>query len=85
MTSEERESEKMDNAKANILIFLPAMKELEAMGYDPVKVMTGKPSFVEIEATYVALTRAKAKYPQWYKEVSAETDKMMINLKKQVA
>lgn len=55
-----------------IIMFLPVMKELESMGYNPLKIMFQEGSFADIENTYIALTRAKAKYPKWYAIVSKE-------------
>jgi hypothetical protein len=44
------------------------MKELELMGRNPIDIMfgSGEVTIEEIEDTYIAFTRAKAKYPKWY-------------------
>ena len=73
-----------EEGKIHIEIFLPVMKELEAMGYNPVEVMFGDGSLPmnTIEACYVALNRAKARYPKWHKEVSKWINGIMIKLQK---
>lgn len=55
--------------KNHILAFLPVMKELEAMSINPVRLMfsTNLPTIDEIEKCYVAISRARIKYPEWYK------------------
>jgi len=63
--------------KNHILAFLPVMKELELMGHNPVKVVFGGGmNITEIEACYVAIGRAKVKYPKWYKVVSEWINKI---------
>ena len=61
-----------EQQKARILTFLPVMKELEATGFNPVEIMfkPGLPTINKIKAVYVAISKAKVKYPDWYKEVS---------------
>ena len=63
--------------KEKILIFLPVMKELEIMGYNPIENMSGEQTMDKLEKRYVALTAAKRKYPKWYKEVSYWVNKLM--------
>ncbi len=55
------------------MVFLPVMMELEAMGYNPVELMFRETpvSITEIEAVYVAIAKAKTKYPKCY-AVTAE-------------
>ncbi len=64
-------------AEQKILIFLPVMKELELMGLNPVKVMFSSRTFEETEKTYVAIGRAREKYPDWYAIVSRWMNKLM--------
>lgn len=58
--------------KNHVLAFLPVMIELEAMGLNPVKVMfSSEPLTMEIiEKCYIAITKTKLKYPEWYKVMS---------------
>lgn len=69
----------MDDWKNRILTFLPVMKEVEAMGHNPVEMMFGDgfPTMEEVEIGYVALSRAKEKYPEWYKVVGKWINKQM--------
>ena len=62
-----------EEAEAKVMVFLPVMIELEAMGFDPVDLMFNENpvSIADIEAVYVAIHRAKAKNPKWY-AVNAE-------------
>ena len=57
-----------EEAEAQVMVFLPAMIELEVMGYNPVDLMFNEkpPSIEEIEAVYVAMQRIKTKYPKCY-------------------
>jgi hypothetical protein len=67
--------------KNHILAFLPVMIELEAMGWNPVKVaFCGELKMDEIEAVYVALNRAGKKYPKWKNVISAWMAKRMRNI-----
>lgn len=66
-------------AKNRILAFLPVMKELELMGIDSVENMfvVGESSMLSVESTYIAIARAKEKYPEWYRVISVWIDGMM--------
>lgn len=68
-----------DQRKKHILAFLPVMKELEKKGYDPVGIMFGPaPLTMEIvEACYMALCRAKEKYPTWNDVLDRWMDRRM--------
>lgn len=66
--------------KEKILIFLPIMKELEAMGLNPIKIIFGKRSFEDAENCYIAIAKTKKKYPNWYKEVSEYVNKLMLEM-----
>ena len=72
-----------EKAKAQVMVFLPVMKELEAMGHNPVELMFGeKPAgVVEFEAIYVAIQKAKTKYPKWYAATTEHLVKLMAKLK----
>lgn len=67
----------MISNKEIILIFLPVLKELEEMGLNPIEYMSGKPTMNKLEKRYMAIMRAKIKYPDWYKEVSGWINKLM--------
>jgi hypothetical protein len=55
------------STKAKIQAWLPVMKEIEAAGHDPVKLMfSGKISIAACEIIYRAITVCKTKYPEWY-------------------
>ena len=55
------------------------MKELEKMGLSPIGTLFSENrSFETTEKCYQALTKAKAKYPKWYKEVSVLIDGLMV-------
>jgi len=74
------EEYKYDNSQKNhILTWLPVMKELERMGYNPVKLLFTKIelSMKEIEDSYVALSTCKERYPEWYKIVSSYVDNIL--------
>lgn len=62
--------------KRKILLWMPVMKELEAMGYNPVRHMFVRHELTmkEIEDTYVAIRNAEAKYPKWNKVISEYVD-----------
>lgn len=64
--------------KNRILSFMPVMLELEAMGRNPVEDLFA-PSFdMElVESCYVALNRAKEKYPAWDAVISKWISKRM--------
>lgn len=51
-----------------IRIFMPVLKEIEVMGYNPIET-TSHQTIENVEITYKALTQAKIKYPLWYKTV----------------
>lgn len=67
--------------KNHILAFMPVMIELEAMGLNPVEVMFSPKSLtIEIiEKCYVAIMRAKEKYPKWSKVMDRWIAKRMRN------
>ena len=69
----------MHECKNRILAFLPVMKELELMGYNPVRYMfgSGEPTIEEIENGYIALMRAKIKYPAWRKVMDKYISSLM--------
>ncbi len=56
--------------KAIIMLMLPVMKELEKMGINPIENMSGEQTMEVIENRYIAINKAKEKYPLWYKEAS---------------
>ena len=60
-----------------VLAFLPVMKELELMGCNPLEFFMGDLTIEQIETKYVAISRAKAKFPEWYKVVSKFISKVM--------
>ena len=72
-----------EEAEAKVMVFLPVMIEMEAMGHNPVDLMFNeKPaSMTEIEAVYVAISRAKAKNPEWYAVNSEHVSKLMCSSK----
>lgn len=72
----------MQEPKNHIHTWLPVMKELEAMGHNPVEVIFGTKSLTMevIEDCYVALHRATKKYPEWNKVVSDWIDKRMLSI-----
>lgn len=49
---------------------MPVMKELEAMGVNPIEHFLPDASVEHLERKYVAITRAKEKYPEWYSVVA---------------
>ncbi len=58
----------MGGEKSKIEAFLPVMKEIEAAGHNPVKIMFAN-ECVTIEIVEIvsrALAVCKKKYPQWY-------------------
>ncbi len=59
-----------------VMTFLPVMKELELMGHNPIPYFVRNLPVEMIETKYVALTRAKKKYPKWYKVVSSFIDEV---------
>lgn len=65
--------------KNKLLIFLPVMKEMEELGLNPVNVMFGNEhlSIEIIEKSYIALSRAKKKYPIWYNVVGSYIGKFL--------
>ena len=64
--------------KERVRIFLPVFKEIEAMGLNPIKtILFGKGGIENAEICYIAITKAKAKYPKWYKEVSSYINRIM--------
>jgi len=62
----------MNNDKKQVRIFLPVMMELENMGFNPIDILFSSKKLIveEIEACYVAITKTKEKYPEWYAVVS---------------
>ena len=56
----------LQEIKDKILAWLPLMKTLEEMGYDPIKMMSEPVTIEATEAVYRALTICKEKYPEWY-------------------
>ena len=72
--------EGLEKYKSHILLWLPVMKEMELMGYNPVKFLFGGGALnmVDIENSYIAIQHAKIKYPEWYKVVSTAVDKCML-------
>ncbi len=52
--------------ETKIKAWLPVMKEIEAMGHNPVKLMFGLLSIETTEIVYRALMICKTKYPEWY-------------------
>lgn len=55
-----------EEQKNHILAFLPVLKELEAMGYDPIRTVYAPGLDLDrMGIAYAALMRAKAKYPKW--------------------
>jgi len=60
-----------------ILAFLPVMNELEVMGHNPMEYFVPDMTIEQIETKYVAIGRAKEKYPDWYKTVSGFINKVM--------
>ena len=63
--------------KERVRIFLPVLKEIEAMGLNPIKTVFGGVGIENTEVCYIAITKAKAKYPKWYKEVSSYISRVM--------
>ena len=58
-------------SKNRVLAWLPLMNELENMGIDPVKhLFSGKITIEKLESSYVAITKCKEKYPEWYSVMS---------------
>lgn len=60
-----------------ISLMLPVMKELEAVGINPILNMSGEQTVDKTEERYKAITRAKEKYPKWYKVVSGWIAKVL--------
>jgi len=78
----EKDYNKITDDERHILIWLPVMKELEHMGYDPIELLFGRghPNMKEVEASYKAISICKKKYPEWYEVVSEYIDKLMIGM-----
>ena len=63
----------LQEMKIKIEAFLPLMKEIEAMGHNPVEMILIPIDQVTLKTTeivYQALTRCKEKYPEWYSVMS---------------
>ena len=70
--------------KSHMTAWMPVNLELETMGYNVPELYSNKHPFsIElVEAIYVALTKCKEKYPQWYEAMSEQIDKWMLKLGK---
>lgn len=70
--------------KNHILAFMPVMKELELMGYNPVEILFGREFKIElIEDCYIAIFRAKKKYPKWSAVIGKWISKKMQERKEE--
>ena len=61
--------------KDMVFLFQPVLKEIDIMGFNPIEHFMPNLTIEQIERKYVAFTRAKEKYPVWYKVVSEFVNK----------
>lgn len=67
----------LEDYKTYIMVWLPVMKEIEALGHNPIHMMFEDFSIKKIEICYKAIIAAKEKYPKWYKVVGSFVVKQM--------